>query len=553
MKHSQGMYAALRHRDFRRLIESAAVSQIGDWLYNVALAVYAFERTHSAAWIGVMTLLRLIPYVLLAPLGGVIADRYERRTVLIVSDVLRAVLMASLALVVASGAPVIVAGLLASLTTAAGTAYFPSTVALLPDVLDEDDLAAGNSIISIVQSASIVVGPAIGGVLLSIAAPTWSFVANAVTFALGAALTATIATRSRARGDQIETSGQATRFLTELGGGVKVLRDFSIVRVLTSLAVGASFIYGTQTVLLVIIAGERAGHSPENVGYLYGALGLGGLIGAPIAARLARHPRLGGVALAALGVTALSLALLWFAHDAPLAFALVAVSGVGQVVVDVLSVTLLQRSIANEVTGRVFGIFDALTVGAMIVGSLLVAPLRGVFGFGPMLLVVAVAGPLLVIAQFQSLLAADREAAVTGAHLRRAVDDLRRVSLFASLREGALERLARGATRERFAVGDTILLEGELGTHCYTVLHGRVDVRRGDADGEVIATLHEDDHFGEIGLLRNVPRTASVTAASDCVLYTIDAETFKSALETDAMVASQAFESATSRLSMLNN
>jgi ATP-binding cassette subfamily B protein len=158
-----------------------------------------------------------------------------------------------------------------------------------------------------------------------------------------------------------------------------------------------------------------------------------------------------------------------------------------------------------------------------------------------------------VIAQFRSLLAADREAAITGAHLRRAVDDLRRVSLFASLREGALERLARGATRERFAVGDTILLEGELGTHCYTVLHGRVDVRRGDADGEVIATLHEDDHFGEIGLLRNVPRTASVTAASDCVLYTIDAETFKSALETDAMVASQAFESATSRLSMLNN
>jgi MFS family permease len=552
MKQSQGMSAALRHRDFRRLIESAAASQIGDWLYNVALAVYAFERTHSAAWIGLMTLLRLIPYVLLAPFGGVIADRYERRAVLIVSDVLRAVLMTALALAVASGAPVLVAGLLASLTTVAGTAYFPATVSLIPDVLGEDDLVSGNSIISIVQSASIVVGPAIGGVLLSIAAPTWSFVANAATFALGATLTATIATRSRAQGENREESGRMARFLAELGGGFKVLREFSIVRVLTSLAVATSFMYGTFTVLLVIIAGERVGHDASRVGYLYGALGLGGLFGAPVAARLARHPRLGGVALAALGVAAFPIALLWAVHGAVLAFLLITCSGMAQVVVDVLAITLLQRNVANEVTGRVFGIFDASTVGAMIAGSLIVAPLRDVFGFGPMLLVVAAVGPLIVIAQLGALLHADRDAAITWWQLQRVVDDLRRVSLFAALRDGALERLARGAEKERFAGGETIILQGERGTHCYTVLYGTVAVRRGGADGEVIATLGEDDHFGEIGLLHDVPRTATVTAASECVLYAIDAETFKGALDADAKVASQAFESAAARLSMLS-
>ena len=72
------MLAALRHRDFRLLMASAAVSQVGDWLYNVALTVYVYDRTHSTAWIGFVTLLRLLPYVVLAPVGGVVADRYER-------------------------------------------------------------------------------------------------------------------------------------------------------------------------------------------------------------------------------------------------------------------------------------------------------------------------------------------------------------------------------------------------------------------------------------------------------------------------------------------
>jgi ATP-binding cassette subfamily B protein len=119
------------------------------------------------------------------------------------------------------------------------------------------------------------------------------------------------------------------------------------------------------------------------------------------------------------------------------------------------------------------------------------------------------------------------------------------------LRESALERIARGIKKERYAVGDTILVEGTIGSACYTVLHGRVDVRRGGEDGEVIATLAENDHFGEIGLLHNVPRTATVTAASDVVLYVIDAETFRAALETDAIVASHAMESAGARLAAL--
>jgi MFS family permease len=551
-KGSRSMRAALHYPDFRRLALSSAVSQVGDWLYNVALAVYVFDRTHSAAWVGAMTLLRLIPYVLFAPLGGMIADRFERRFVLVISDVVRAGLMTVLAFAVALDAPVLSIGLLALATTAAGTAYLPSTLALIPDVVGEDDLASANSLASFIQCVSIVIGPAIGGLLLAVAAPVWSFVANAVTFGLGALLTLRIRTRSRpeprvAAGDD----APAPTFWSELAAGARVVAHQPVVRVLTSLAVGASFIYGVQTVVLVILAGERVGSSAGDVGFLYGALGLGGLVGAPVASRLAHHPRLGGIALGALGLTSLTIVALIPVEVAAVAFVLVFFAGIGEVVVDVISVTLLQRNLERDVVGRVFGVFDALTVGAMIAGSLIVAPLRNAFGYSGMLVVVAGLAPLLVLLQWRPLVEADRDSAFEYAHLERTVTDLRRVSLFGNMQIAALERLARGAEKERFAVGETILAKGDPANRCYTVLHGRVRVH--EPDGDTLATLEEDDFFGEIGLLHETTRTASVTAASDCVLYSIDAGTFRAALDADTAASAVAFEAAGRRLSALGS
>jgi predicted MFS family arabinose efflux permease len=421
---------------------------------------------------------------------------------------------------------------------------------MLPALLDEDELGAANSLTSLIQSVAVVSGPALGALLLVFAAPTWSFVVNAASFALGAALTLRISTRSRPDRSERGHTHPVRQFAGELADGARVLGAQPVVRVLTSLAVGASFVYGTQTVLLVLVA-SQIGDSTSAVGLLYAALGFGGVVGAPIAARATREQRLGGIALAALAVASAPMAALAVVDTTALAFVLVTISGAGMVVVDVLSITLLQRSVANEVTGRVMGIFDASTIGAIIIGSIAVAPLINALSYDAMLVVVALAAPVVVIFQMRSLLHADRDAALTWSQTQTVVRDLQQVSLFSSLRESALERIARGIKKERFAVGDTILVEGTIGSACYTVLHGRVDVRRGGEDGEVVATLAETDHFGEIGLLHNVPRTATVTAASDVVLYVIDAETFRAALETDAIVASHAMESAGARLAAL--
>jgi MFS family permease len=544
------MLAALRHRDFRLLMSSSAVSQVGDWLYNVALTVYVYDRTHSAAWVGAITLLRLIPHLVLAPVGGVVADRYERRAVLLVSDLLCAAVMTALALAVAGGAPVIVIGLLATATTAAGTAYRPATVAMVPELLDEDELGAGNSLTSLIQSVAIVSGPALGALLLVIAAPVWSFVVNAASFALAALLTARIATRSRPTRDSDAQTHPVRRFATELAVGARELIDQPVVRVLTSLAAGTAFVYGAQTVVLVLVA-NRLGHGSAGVGILYAALGLGGIIGAALAAGLAHQRRLGGIAFGALVVTSAPMIALAHVDTAGLAFALVTISGIGNVAVDVLTLTLLQRSVDNDIMGRVSGIYFASAIGALIVGSVVVAPLINTLGYTSMLAFVAVSAPLIVLVQLRSLLHADRDAELIWSQLQYVVEDLKRVSLFAPLREGALERLARGVKKERFGKGEVIILEGTVATTCYTVLHGSVDVRRGGETGETITTLSENDHFGEIGLLHNVSRTATVTAATDCVLYAIDAATFRAALEADAIVASYALEGATARLAAL--
>jgi MFS family permease len=526
------------------------VSQPGDWLYNVALAVWVYDRTGSAAWIAAITFVRLLPYVLLAPIGGVVADRYERRTVLLVTDVARGSLMACLAVVVALDGSVLVATALAFLVTACGTAYFPSIFAFVPELVPEDDLAAANSVTSVIENGSVVVGPAVAGTILAFSSPAWAFAINAGTFAWAALVYTTIHSRSRApvHADEDERPRGMRHELLE---GGRAVGHSPTARALLSLVMATSFVYGVLTVVLVILASERLGLESSDVGFLYAALGVGGVVAAPLTARLGRSARLTVVTFGFLLVTSLPLVLLAPVRHGTVAFLLVVLVGLGSVVVDVLSITMLQRTLDDRVKGRVFGILDSLVVAAILTGSVLVSPLRAWLGFGPMLLVLGVVGPALVLLQTRPLLEADRDAAFTYARLEPVVDDLRRTTLFGLLSRAALERLAASTEKERFARGETILREGDEADRCYVVLHGAVDVRSTRSGGAVVATLREHDYFGEIGLLQGVPRTATVEAASDCVLYSIDADAFRGAVNADCALSAVAFEGAATRLAHL--
>jgi MFS family permease len=143
----------------RALIGASAASQIGNWLYNAALLGYVYSVTHSAVWVGAATICRLLPYVLLGPFGGAIADRYRRRTVLLAGDVLRVLVMAALAATVASAGPVALVIALTALASAAGCAERPAAMALLPRLVGETRLGPANALLHTVQDLGVLIGP----------------------------------------------------------------------------------------------------------------------------------------------------------------------------------------------------------------------------------------------------------------------------------------------------------------------------------------------------------------------------------------------------------
>src|SRR6185503_12359000 len=124
--------SALRSPGFRRLIVALAASEAGDWLYNLALVVVVFERTRSTTWAAATVAARVLPMMLVGPLGGVIADRFDRRVAMVVSDSARALCMLALAAVTLTGLPVLLLPLLAALNTTAGVAYPPCVAATVP-------------------------------------------------------------------------------------------------------------------------------------------------------------------------------------------------------------------------------------------------------------------------------------------------------------------------------------------------------------------------------------------------------------------------------------
>ena len=157
---SAAMNVARRHPRFRRLLASLAVSQAGDWLYNLALLAFVYERTHSSTWLAVTTAARVLPIVVCGPLGGVVADRYDRRRLMLASDGIRFVLMLALAGVAAVGLPVALVPIIAALSTAASSVYIPAVAATTPRLVDDADLPAANAARSAIQQVCIVAGRA---------------------------------------------------------------------------------------------------------------------------------------------------------------------------------------------------------------------------------------------------------------------------------------------------------------------------------------------------------------------------------------------------------
>ena len=268
----------------RALIGASAASEIGNWLYNAALLGYVYSATSSIGWVGAATICRLVPYVLLGPFGGAVADRYSRRVVLLAGDALRVLVMAALAATVARGGPVALVIAFTAVASAAGCAEKPAALALLPRLVGEARLGPANALLHTVQDLGVLIGPAIGAILLGVA-PVWvAFAANGATFAVSALLISAI--RPDAAGAGGRTSGVA-----QLADGLRAVRTTAFARWLIVVVAMVEFTYGAQTVQLVVYATQSLGLGSGGYGVLLTAAGAGGLVSALVNGRLSTSRR----------------------------------------------------------------------------------------------------------------------------------------------------------------------------------------------------------------------------------------------------------------------
>jgi MFS family permease len=371
------MRSALRHRSFRRLLVGLAVSQAGDWLYNVALLAFVYERTHSAGWLAATTAARIVPLVVLGPLGGVLADRFDRRRTMIVSDLVRAALMLGLALVAVAGLPVVLAPVLAGLATAAAAPYPPSTAATTPRLVPDADLPGANALRSVVGMGAVAAGPVVGSVVLLLGPPSTAFLLNAGTFALSALAVASIpggAVFAPAR-----TAGERPSIVADVVEGARALRSNPVAVRLVGADVVCSVVYGMQTVLLLLLS-RSLGLGDAGYGFVLAGLGIGGIVGTTIAGPAARSRRPRAVLAGALLLLAVPSALMAVTPWLPGLLVWSVVGGAGAVLVEVLCETALQRELDDEVFARAYGIALPVILSGIVGGSLIAAPLVALVG-----------------------------------------------------------------------------------------------------------------------------------------------------------------------------
>jgi MFS family permease len=510
-------------------------STIGTWAYGVALAVYAYDAGGAKA-VGFIYAVRWALAAVAAPWLAVLADRGSRRHVMVSADLSRTALLAGMCVAAALGGPAAIVYTLAVAASIASTLFAPAQGALLPSLVrTPEELTAANVVMNTISSVGMFAGPALGGALLALSGPAAVFGVTAATLAWSAACVLRIPPDAPSRPEEQTSVGH------ELLAGFRAIATTPALRVVIGLTSAQTLVTGAFEVLLVVLALRLLEAGNAGVGWLNTAMGVGCLIGVLAVAALAGRKRLAGDL--GIGVLLWGAPLALIAVWTNLGFALLmfAVIGIGNTLVDVAGMTLLQRSADNEVLGRVFGILESLILGTLAVGALVAPAIVAWAGPRGALVAVGLFLPAVLVPLWPALRRIDESARVP----TEVLELLRAISMFAALPPQVLERLASAAEPVTAPAGAAVFQQGERGDRFYVIASGRAAV---EIDGAQSATLEVGDFFGEIALLRDVPRTATVRAADELRLYAIEREEFLAAVTGHAPSLEAAHSVVTARL-----
>jgi MFS family permease len=524
---ARGRYRdALRQRDFSLLMTGFVIDQVGSWAYAVVLAVYVFDRTHSTVWLAAMSTSRWATGLLFAGIGGLISDKYERTRVMRTVAILSGLVMTVIAFAVGQTWPVwslLVLGVVAAIISCP---YRPAAGALTPEIVSEKDLAAANSLFAMLENLVVVLGPAIGGLLLVLGSPTTGVIINAASFFVAAGIITVLRVRSHGHVEP------GTGLLAQWSAGFRAIGSHRTALILVIFCALDSSVYGASTVIYAPLS-EHLGTGVNGYSYLLAGQALGCVLAAGLANRLSARPRLAPVIAGSIGIQALPFALTALVHTPGPAFGLQVVSGVGMVIVDILAITALQRNLDGGVLSRVLGAFDMIVISAIMTGSFVMAGVFARSGLTAALLVVGFGVPLLAAIGLPFVIKGDRQAAEEAARIAPRVDVLGKLDLFAGATRLVLERLAQSAEERVVPAGERLIHEGDPADALWILLDGSLSVTRG-GDGAALQELPvvtAPNYVGELGLVRGVPRTASVSTREESTLLRIEGNEFLDALE----------------------
>lgn len=524
----------LANPSLRRVLFAYLAFHIAEFATWVTILLYAYEQTGPAS-VGVVALIQLVPAALVAAPAATLGDRFPRERVLILGYLVQAIAMVATAGAMIAGAPVAVVYAMAAVAASSLVVTRPTQSALMPALSrTPNELTAANGAAGVVEGAGVLIGPLIAAAVLSQSEPAAVFLVAAGALVLAAIATvglhptgglATLALLARdpAAGGTSAAPDPDVVDPSFLAGLRTVTRDRD-ARLIVGLLTARTLMIGCADVLFVLIALDLIGTGEPGAGILNAALGAGTIVGGAVTFALigreglalvaAAGAVLWGVAVALIGITAVPLL-------APL---LVIVGGAGLAVVDVAGRTLLQRSVRDDVLTRVFGLQEGLAMAALAVGSVLVSLLAEAIGLTPAILGVALILPALVAVSWTRITALDRRVVVPV----RAIALLRGTRLFSPLPAPQLEAIARRGTWLTYPSASVLIREGDPGDRYYVLASGAVRVEQG---GRTLREIDRPgDGFGEIALLRDVPRTATVTTTTEVAVFAIDRAPFLAAV-----------------------
>ena len=497
-----------RNPDLRRQAIALFFFNGAEWAVWIAMIVYAYDQG-GATMAGFVAFIQLVPAALFAPFASVLPDRYRPSLVLTLSYVAQGIAMGATAAVLILGGPPWLAYTAAAVAATAIVVTRPTVATLVPALARvPEELTAANVVSGWIESISVLMAPAVAGLLIAAWGPGWVFLLMGALVLVGAILVLPI------RGPEAAPDATIGK-VAELLEGFQVLREEPQARLLVGLLGSQWVAIGMLDVLYVVLAIGTLGMGQGGAGFLNAAFGAGGVLGIAFTASLVGRARLMPAVMVSLGVWAVAFGVMAVASQTLGALLLLAVAGASRSLFDVAGRTLLQRTAPAHVLARVFGVLEALIMAGTAVGALIAPVLVNVGGATAATIGVGIMLPLLALLGGRRLLGLDASANVPVVEIGL----LRSLRLFAALPPPEIEGLARSLEPLPATAGQAIVVQGENGDRYYAIADGEFEVV---VDGRRIATLGRGDGFGEIALLHDGVRTATVSALTPGRLYSLE-------------------------------